>query len=77
MDTKEGARDIYKLARVREKKIRDLGNIKCIKSEDNIILVREDEIKESWKNYFYKLHNENPVKSAGLDDTYPRRDILY
>lgn len=77
MDTKEGAKDIYKLARVREKKRRDLGNIKCIKSEDNIILVREDEIKESWKNYFYKLHKENPVKGAGLDDTYPRRDILY
>lgn len=42
---KERERDIY-LAQIREEKSKDLGNIRCVKSEDNRILVREDEMKE-------------------------------
>lgn len=31
LDTKEGEKNIYKLARTREKKNRDLGNVRCNK----------------------------------------------
>lgn len=57
LDTKEGEKNIYKLARTREKKSRDLGNVRCNKSEDNRVLIIENDIKESWKNYFHKLYN--------------------
>ena len=36
---REGEKDVFKLARVREKKTRDLGNIRCIKGEDSRVLV--------------------------------------
>ena len=31
LGTKEGERDIYKMAKIRERKMRDIGKIKCIK----------------------------------------------
>jgi len=51
LDTKEGERNIYKLGKSRERKIRDLNQVKCIKSEDAKVLVKDEEIKERWKDY--------------------------
>ena len=45
-ETKEAEKDVFKLARVREKKTRDIGNIRCIKGDDGKILVDETEIRE-------------------------------
>lgn len=42
---------------MRGKKSRDLGNIRCIKSEDQRVLVKDGEIKESLE-YFCKWFNE-------------------
>ena len=53
LDTKEGERDIYRIAKVRERKTRDLSQIKCIKDECNRVLVSDGEIKERWKRYFH------------------------
>lgn len=42
LDAKE--RHKYKLARAREKKSKNLGNIKCIKGEYNRVLVKDDKV---------------------------------
>ena len=34
LDTKDGEKDIYKLAKARERKISDLNEVKCIKDEN-------------------------------------------
>lgn len=39
-----------------------MNHIKCTKSNDAEVLVKDDEIKESWKIYL-KLLNGNNVKS--------------
>ena len=39
----------------------DLGNVRCIKSEDLRLLVMDEEIKERWRSYFHKLFNENHI----------------
>jgi hypothetical protein len=31
LDTKEGERDIYKMAKIRERKTRDVDQVKCIR----------------------------------------------
>jgi uncharacterized protein (DUF608 family) len=38
-------------------KTRDLNCVKCIKNEDKLMLVKEEEVKERRKCYFDKLFN--------------------
>ena len=32
--------------------------MKCVKDEEDKVLVKEQDIKERWKSYFHKLFNE-------------------
>ena len=43
----------------RERKIRDLCTVRCVKDEDQKILVRDEKIKERWREYFDKLFNSS------------------
>ncbi|XP_071718776.1 uncharacterized protein [Rutidosis leptorrhynchoides] len=45
LDSKDGANDIYRIAKARERRIRDLDNIKFIKNEVGQTLVKDDEIR--------------------------------
>ncbi|XP_071687879.1 uncharacterized protein [Rutidosis leptorrhynchoides] len=54
-DSKEGANDIYRIAKARERRRRDLDNIKFIKNEAGQTLVKEDEIQKIWEGYFSSL----------------------
>jgi hypothetical protein len=44
LDKKEGQNDVYKMAKFRERKIRDFNQVKYIKDETNRLLVKDDEI---------------------------------
>ncbi|KAM1611225.1 hypothetical protein TB2_000020 [Malus domestica] len=68
LDTKEGELDIYKLARAREKKTRDLNQVMCIKDEDGKVLATENAVKDRWKGYFHNLFNEGHERSASLGE---------
>jgi len=46
LETKEGKKEVFKLAGAREKKTRDIGNVRCIKGEDGKVLVEETKIRE-------------------------------
>ncbi|XP_071715180.1 uncharacterized protein [Rutidosis leptorrhynchoides] len=46
LDSKEGANDIYRIAKARERRSGDLDNIKFIKNEDGQTLVKEDKIRK-------------------------------
>jgi len=58
LGTKEGEKSIYKLAKGRERKTSDLGQVKCIKDEEGRVLVQERDIKDRWKKYFHNLFNK-------------------
>jgi hypothetical protein len=69
LDMKEGENDIYKMAKLRERKTRDFHQVKCIKDEADRLLVKDEEIKNRWRAYFDKLFNDESEKSAiELDD---------
>jgi hypothetical protein len=71
LGTKEGEKDIYKIAKIRERKTRDFSHIKCIKDETNRLLVKDAEIKSRWREYFDKLFNEDCEDSRiKLDDSF-------
>ena len=46
LDSRDGEKNIYKIANMRKKKIRDFTLFKCIKSDDSRILVKNEEIME-------------------------------
>jgi len=58
LGTKDREKSIYKLAKDREKKTRDMDQVKCIKDENGRVLVLERDIKDRWKKYFHKLFND-------------------
>ena len=71
LSTKEGEKDIYRIARARDRKIRDFNQVKCIKDEREQLLVKEDEIRYRWQEYFDKLFNgENENTTVQLDDSF-------
>ncbi|GKF65297.1 hypothetical protein Tco_0191814, partial [Tanacetum coccineum] len=52
LNTKEGANDIFRIAKARERRRRDLGDICFIKDEEGRTITDEEEIKKRWEEYF-------------------------
>ena len=45
LSTKEEEKDIYRMARARDRKPRDFNQVKCINDKREQLLVKEDEIR--------------------------------
>ena len=58
---------MFKLVRAREKKTRDIGNIRCIKGEDSKVSVEETNIREICRSYFSLLFNGESEYSPCLE----------
>lgn len=48
LETMNGKKDIYKIEGLKERKTRDLTQVKCTKDENKRILVMKDMMKERW-----------------------------
>jgi replicative superfamily II helicase len=73
LSTKEEEKYVYKIARIREMKTRDLNQVKCIKDEMDQLLVKlkGQDIKQRWQRYFDNLFNgENETMDIQLDDSF-------
>ena len=64
LGTKEGEKDIYRMAKSRERKTRDIIQVKCIKDETERLLTKDEDIKNRWREYFDKLFNEDSGSSS-------------
>jgi hypothetical protein len=64
LDTKEGEKDIYRMAKSKERKMRDIIQVKCIKDETERLLTKDEDIKNRWREYFDKLFNEDSKSSS-------------
>jgi hypothetical protein len=63
LGTKEGEKDVYRMAKSRERKTRDIIQVKCIKDEMERLLIKDEDIKNKWQEYFNKLFNEDSGSS--------------
>ena len=54
LGTREGEKDIFKLTKIRNRKNRDL-DLKCIMSNNQKVLLKVNDLKEMWREYFNKL----------------------
>ena len=57
LNAKGGENEVFKLARAREQRTRDLSSVRCIKNADGRVLVEDAQVKDRWRSYFYKLFN--------------------
>jgi hypothetical protein len=55
LGTKEGEKDIYRMTKRRERKTSDIIQVKCIKDATERLLTKDEDIKNRWREYFYKL----------------------
>ncbi|KAF3660335.1 Clathrin heavy chain 1 [Capsicum annuum] len=67
---------LFRLAKARERKGRDLDQVKCIKGEDGTVLVEDDHIKNRWQSYFYRLLNDEGDRAIGLGELEHSEECL-
>ena len=58
LGTREGEKEVYKIAKARGQRQKDVGHVRCMKDEQGKVLTSENEIQERWRSYFAKLMNE-------------------
>jgi hypothetical protein len=64
LGTKEWKKDIYGTVKSRERKTRDIIQVKCIKDATERLLTKDEDIKNRWREYFDKLFNEDSMSSS-------------
>ncbi|GKC33900.1 hypothetical protein Tco_1046284 [Tanacetum coccineum] len=70
LDSKEGANDIYRIAKARERKRRDLGNIRYIKDKEGRTIMIDKDIRKRWGECFSSLFNERrPEGSVEVENS--------
>ena len=83
LETPEGERNIYIIAKARDKSAKDSTQIRQIRDEQGVVLWEHDKIIERWKGYYGKLLNEeNPriafgdgVPNEGLRPAINREEV--
>jgi hypothetical protein len=51
LDMKEWEKDIYRMAKSRERNMRVIIQVKCIKDETEQLLPKDEDIKNRWREY--------------------------
>ena len=74
LDTVEGQKKIYRIAKARDKTTKDQTYIRHMKDENGNVLYNDEDIKRRWKQYFDSLLNEeNPRLDIGEGAPTERR----
>ena len=57
LETKEGEKKLYRLARPRDRAGKDIQHVRVIKDENGNVMVNSEAVLKRWKKYFEKLMN--------------------
>ena len=55
---KEGEKELYRLARQRDRAGKDVQHVRVIKGENGNVMINSEAVLKRWKEYFEKLMNE-------------------
>ena len=68
LDTEEGEKDLYRLARQRDRAGKDVQHVRVIKDADGNVLTNEESVLRRWKEYFEELMNRENERERRLND---------
>ena len=58
LETKEGEKELYRLARQRERAGKDVQHVRVLKDENDNGMLSSEAVLKRWKEYFEKLMNK-------------------
>ncbi|KAK3509779.1 hypothetical protein QTP70_010523 [Hemibagrus guttatus] len=67
LDTREGEKDLYRLARQRDRDGKDVQQVRVIKDRDGRVLTSEESVQRRWKEYFEELMNEEDEREKRVE----------
>ncbi|KAK3571603.1 hypothetical protein QTP86_015338 [Hemibagrus guttatus] len=67
LDTREGEKDLYRLARQRDRDGKDVQQVRVIKDRDGRVLTNEESVQRRWKEYFEELMNEENEREKRVE----------
>ncbi|KAK3526298.1 hypothetical protein QTP70_022688, partial [Hemibagrus guttatus] len=67
LDTREGEKDLYRLARQRDRDGKDVQQVRVIKDRDGRVLTNEESVERRWKEYFEELMNEENEREKRVE----------
>ncbi|KAK3522082.1 hypothetical protein QTP70_024351 [Hemibagrus guttatus] len=67
LDTREGEKDLYRLARQRDQDGKDVQQVRVIKDRDGRVLTSEESVQRRWKEYFEELMNEENERETRVE----------
>ena len=68
LETKEGEKELYRLARQRDKVGKDLQHVRVMKDENDNVTVSSEAVLKGWKEYFEKLMNEKNDRETRTEE---------
>ncbi|KAK3510361.1 hypothetical protein QTP70_005658 [Hemibagrus guttatus] len=67
LDAREGEKDLYRLARQRDRDGKDVQQVRVIKDRDGRVLTSEERVQRRWKEYFEELMNEENEREKRVE----------
>ena len=69
LETKEGEKELYTLARQRNRAGKDVQRVRVIKDKNGNVMVSSEAVLKRWKKYFEKLMNEENNRDPRTEKT--------
>ena len=69
LETKEGEKELYRLARQRDRAKKNVQHVRVIKDENGNVMVNSEAVLKRWKEYFGKLMNEENNRDSRTEET--------
>lgn len=67
LGTREWDKYIFKIAKAIVQNAKDLNHVRCIKQEDEKVLIQDKVILDGWSDYFMNLLNETSTDETSTD----------
>ena len=68
LETKEGEKELYRLARQRNRAGKDVQHVRVIKDENGNVMVNLEAVLKRWKEYFEKLMNKKNNRDHRIEE---------